>query len=516
MNALFTLRIFNRRGFCFFILLGLYLLSHLFFLNCDPDTLVDVHTRGAFTDEGLYTSQLRNCLNHGSFDVKENMTYVLGPMLNFIQAPVFYVFGSKLAVSRLITLAFILIMLLCFYARSDLRNFTIFFLIIGLMQFHIFQFSHYGMAEMLCVSFTMFSLLSLIIFYNKLGTHESQNAFEKNDYRRFLGAEFKTFYLLFFSNLFAAIAYAIKIQYLYIAFLPVVTSFILALIYWRCLPLRAFFYSLFFCIFFFGLYIILHYLPNKHFYDYIFFATSTEKIPSHLSDLALLFNFNFNYFLLTKYFVFYVILFCLLLVAFIGLLVKKRKENLTFLIIGIFALVWIIIEMHKLIYLYLPLRYLLSLFVALALFLSLVLSELIRQNKLMKYLVFFVLAAFLLINVSFNYAAFKRRSYDLALANKYIAKYDFGQNVVLGSWAPSLFWQNKAKTITIWNDFINDKKPIEKFKPALIISEINESDSDSVFFKQGINLYTLSDSVRVVKVWRYKIGLFWIKQNIYK
>ena len=97
-----------------FLILFLLLLCHIPFLGADPDTLVDIDTRGAWSDEGLYSSQIRNLVNHHTFNIKENTTFIRGPLLNIIQLPFFYFFGSKLIVCRLITLISILICLISF------------------------------------------------------------------------------------------------------------------------------------------------------------------------------------------------------------------------------------------------------------------------------------------------------------------------------------------------------------------------------------------------------------------
>ncbi|MCF8297481.1 MAG: hypothetical protein K9J13_08075, partial [Saprospiraceae bacterium] len=148
-----------------FITLAILLLMQLPFLTADPDKLVDVSTRGAWTDEGLYASQISNLVNGYEFDIEENNTFVRGPVFNVIQLPFFYIFGTKLIVSRLIVLLFTIFTLLLF-VKSKNHVFAFFLTITTLTQFHIFQFTHYGLAEMMGVNFIMLSLYFYLKFYD--------------------------------------------------------------------------------------------------------------------------------------------------------------------------------------------------------------------------------------------------------------------------------------------------------------------------------------------------------------
>ena len=87
-----------------YITILLLFLAHLPFLNADPDALVDPTTRSPWTDEGLYSSQIRSYVDHGVFDMEENSALVLSPLFSFIQLPFYLVFGTKLIVLRMIVL----------------------------------------------------------------------------------------------------------------------------------------------------------------------------------------------------------------------------------------------------------------------------------------------------------------------------------------------------------------------------------------------------------------------------
>jgi len=60
---------------------------------------------------------------------------------------------------------------------------------------------------------------------------------------------------------------------------------------------------------------------------------------------------------------------------------------------------------------------------------------------------------------------------------------------------------------------MNWENPVEKLKPNVIVSEIDESDSDCAYKKQGIDLAKISDSCRIFDMWRYKLALYWLNNK---
>ena len=64
---------FLKRYYAILLLLLVWAM-HLPFITADPDPEFDVHTRGAWTDEGLYPVQSRNFVNHGVLNLEENET----------------------------------------------------------------------------------------------------------------------------------------------------------------------------------------------------------------------------------------------------------------------------------------------------------------------------------------------------------------------------------------------------------------------------------------------------------
>src|SRR5665213_926681 len=87
----------NRWGI--FIAAILFLLFQLPFLHADPAEGVS-WSRGPWTDEGLYLSQIRNAINHGHLNINESDCLLKTPLFNLIMYPLFLLFGTKLMVAR--------------------------------------------------------------------------------------------------------------------------------------------------------------------------------------------------------------------------------------------------------------------------------------------------------------------------------------------------------------------------------------------------------------------------------
>jgi hypothetical protein len=86
-------------------------------------------------------------------------------------------------------------------------------------------------------------------------------------------------------------------------------------------------------------------------------------------------------------------------------------------------------------------------------------------------------------------------------------------DVVLGPWAPNLCWSEKAYTATIWKDYFNDKDILAHYHPRLIISELDEKESDKAYSTQGINLQELADSTQSFHISQWSIRLYWLKAH---
>jgi len=481
-----------------YLLLILLFAMHLPFLDADPDSLVDINTRGAWTDEGLYSSQIRNFVNGYGFDLEENSTFVRGPVFNIIQLPFFYIFGTKLIVGRLIVLVLTFLTILLFARLKNYETFTFFVSIITLTQFHIFQFTHYALAEMLCIDFVLLGLYFLIKFYQ---------------------GERKKILLLFFSSMMIFLSYSTKIQYLYaLAILPL-TVFVISL--QKCFlgksrvkkELIINFWTTGFSILFLGIYFLVWYLPNSEFYNYVMFREAFQRFPEKLAQYPGAIKFSFLHILWIKELKIYLLIFFFSVLLLILSIFKKNIIKPSFVPL-VFMIIWILIELHKIPMNYLPYRYLLSLIFVIGIFVSLIFSSLAKINSGFKITLIIAVLLIGIYNTSFNYNAFSRRTHDLKNTNKYLLKHDLSGKTILGPWTASVSWETKAKTLPVWNNFLNFESPIKKHNPILVISEKNESESDKAYSTQNIKLEEISDSIKNYKIWRYDVNLFWINKNL--
>ena len=484
-----------KKYFSFIIVVLLFLLQ-LPFLKADPDRLADTYSRGAWADEGLYVSQTKNLVNHGSFDIKETDGFVKAPLFNIIMIPFFYVFGTSLAVSRSVTLFITLFVLFFFLKNEKLRVFGIFLTLFALLEFHVFQFSHFGLAEMVSVSF-IFS--SLYFFYLSKESAELH----------------KKIKLLFLSALFIFLCYFNKVSFLYTAgIMPVAVFLSLLNESWRKRKLikkdyYIFSWSLIFTLFFLLFYFICWYLPFRDSISYVLTvqgnALYSPALKTILADAWYIFLREFW----IEIFRINIIHFLIILIcAFVLLIIKRKKSPCSALFI--FSFVWILFELHKLPLLYLPYRYIISLICAAGVFISAMYFDLFFRLPKLKYFFLFIAIAFGIYNLKFNYDAFNRRTYQLMTVNKYLAKYDLKNKPVIGPWASSVCWENKAITFPVWYNYFNWKDPIKKYRPAIVVTEIDELDSDFAYKNAGIDLKKASDSCRVFDVCRYKLVVYWI------
>jgi len=480
------------------IVIGYFLLQ-LPFLTADPDTNADPYSRGAWIDEGLYVSQARNLVNHGDFKVTETDGFVKAPLLNIVNIPFFYLFGSKLIVSRLITLIIVLLTIFIFLRSAKLFEFGVFLTLFTFLEFHVFHFAHFALAEMISICMI---LMSLYFFYI---SSQKENFRAK---RKFI----------FLSALFLFLAYFLKISFLYTAgILPVAMLFVTtreAVIKRKSIheDYFLFYFSLIFTIILFLIYIsLMHFIAGDYYYNCLF----SQGKNLYSSSLVLIIM-DAWYIFLREFWVniFKINIIHISLVLVLGIiyfLFSKRKKATSPVLV--FAIVWMIFELHKLPMLYLPYRYALSLIFAAGVLLSAMYAEWLIKIAKPKFLFFSIAIIIGLLNLTYTIDSYSKRTYQLKTVNDYFLNYDFKDQPVIGPWAASFTWKNKAIAIPLWYKYINWDDPVNKYKPVAIVSEIGELESDYAYKSQGINLDSISDSCRVFDVWDYKIGVYWVNQK---
>lgn len=479
----------------FLILLGLVFLSHFPFLEADPDRNMSVG-RGPFTDEGLNTIQIRNWVNQGDLSLTECDNLLKTPLFGFPLALSFKIFGTTHSVARLHVLVLLFLALLWIGLNKKNAFMMTIFLLISLLQYPIFQSSHFSMAEMLSIAAILFSIHFFTL------SSEPGNDRKSNDRCSIL------------SGLFLSLSYFIKIQFIYIIMLiPVILAirWFTTNFYIRKMMLRQGLLMTGTLLFFLLVYLLAWYLPNKEAYDYMMAHQSGEfKLSNKVWEYI---RFNLDYHFLKGWNQWFVYGFLILVVS--GFKFMKTNHSTHFNVWFLSSLAWFVIELHKITMVYLPTRYQVSLFVSMGLLMSIVLSEFITSNSGRWKIVLKTVAVSLVIFFSainmINYSdTYRHRSYAIRDVNQYLARNLDKNDLVLGAWAPSLTWDSRAKAIPVWNDFLNYRDPLIKFKPEAIISEIDEQDSEQAWKSQGIFLREMADSSKTARIGQWDVVIWWL------
>jgi len=480
----------------FLILLGLIFLSHFPFIEADPDLNLGIG-RGAFTDEGLNTIQVRNWVNHGELSLSECDNLLKTPLLGFPLAVTYTIFGTSHVVSRLHVLILLFLALLLVGLKKENRIWSGIFLLTTLMQYHVFQSSHFSMAEMLSIGS---ALLSIHFFVNALNPGEFQKPPKLH---------------AFLAGLFISLTYYLKIQFIYMILLPA----IVLIIFWfsknYLIRRRIIHQGMIFAgtvLAFLLIYLFAWYLPNKETYDLMMAHQSGEFSISTKTWEYIRFNLNF-YFLkdLMQWFVYAFLLF---LAA--GIPLAITSNSIHFRLWFWSSLAWFTLELHKLTMVYLPARYQVSLLVSMGLLMSVTAAGLmdLKPFRIKVVAAAISLAAVLTlftINLSNYVETLEHRTFVIRDTNTVLSLRVGKNDLVLGAWAPSLTWESGSKAIPVWNHFLNYQDPLDRFKPDVIIAETDEQDSEQAWKSQGIDLKEISDSVLTVTIANWEVMIYQIQ-----
>lgn len=480
------------------LLIGVITISmQIPFLLSDPDINISEST-DANTDEGLNTCQIRNFVNHGDLTFNKSDNFVKTPLFGAILFLPFKAFGTKLLVARLTVL--LLSISICFF----IYNFNLYYRLFGLLsivfvfsEFFVFHYFHYSMAEMLSTVLLFFSIF-LLVKPHKLHTPLKASLL---------------------SATFISLAYYIKIQFLYdVLILPlIITFFIVFKLYDKKLLIKQLTYTIAFLAMYMFIYFVLWYLPNKSFFNYVMADQTTNRFfsfPHLVRGIAG----NIFYSFYTDYLRFFMF-------SFIGLYIigiyKFTTKSLVFKALFIGVSCWILVESHKLSMTYLPIRYLISLIFPMGLIMALVVNELMLMKekngtvRLLKVFSIVILSITGIKNFVDYSISYKNRTYSILTIDKYLSKFNFGNETVIGAWAPSLSWQSKAISYPVWKGYFNDVDVIKEQNPAIIIAETDEEDSNQAFSSRGIVIDAYADSIKYFTVNHWEIKLLWIKKSTF-
>jgi hypothetical protein len=498
-----------RHAWWLFILFWFVL--HVPFLEADPFVKLS-HSRDAFTDEGLNTSQVRNWANHGEWDIWECDNLIKNPLFNALLALPFKVFGTSWLTARLTVLLSVLSLLLFSASLKPIRAIITLIILVVFTQMHVFYYSHFSMAEMVAVASVIAAVSSWVNY--ALHPHKKRNDI-----------------WLYISLFFATVAWWMKIQFAYLVFLVPVSTWILWLFaYHHKKRGKKLFISSISLILAIGLSILLYitiwYYPHREAWMYIMDDQATGRFP-HWKYLLVVGKFNF-----LQYFnqpALWTLLgsFILSVPVSIWLLIKHRSPN--YLSLFIISGVWVMLETHKIFIHHVPGRYLVSLIVAMGLFSCIVWFQLFFQKFILfifrqkkennrKYLLSGVFAGFILLITIvihlFQYGLLlNQRTFVIKNVFQYVKKNTTGNEVAIGVWSPSLTWGTKIRAVPVWNEFLNYRNILETFRPRIIFSETEEQDSNGAFSADGIILTELADSVKNYTVGKWPVNLYWINSE---
>lgn len=466
------------------IALTALLALHLPFLTADPD--IDISfSRGPFTDEGLNTIQMRNFINHGYLDINECDNLLKTPLYNLYLSPFLFIFGTDLPVARIAILFSVLLIAFFHFKRSERISFFFVIAVTGLLQYHLFHFSHFALAEMLAV---MLITSGIMFFYQ----------YTLSNHRKWL----------VMGALAIAMSYFAKIQFVYLIPLPPLLFFlmfrlrrrkdIITVLWCAILPAAVYFFAWF--------------IPFRE--DYIHMMEGQSGTFSLGPKTFEYLRFNLEHFFFIREMMIISVIFTFSLAAGLYILLRKR-HSIFFKVVFTASLLWFLLEAHKLTMVYLPTRYQVSLLFSMAMIISVVVFEWLSHSEdpvliRSRILAWFILGLVFIQNIYDYRQSIDRRTYHLKEINDYMAKSESPGGPVLGAWAPSVTWKSRQRALPVWDRFLNYRDPVNTFQPAAIVSEVDEEDSNQAYKNQGIELASLADSIHETKIGHWHLRVYWI------
>jgi hypothetical protein len=326
----------------FGILLIVFILTELLFLSADSNPVISTKSRGAWTDEGLNTHQIREFVQFGHLDLLDGDNLLKTPLFSFFLFPFFKLFGISMELARSLTVLFCGLITFFAFKRNERAATGVFFVLLALFFFPVHQYAHLSLAEMYSSILIVAGIVSYVLTDNRKDT-----------------VNLIKFYLILL------LAILFKIQFVYMLFLPVFISIVEyamtrsgkdLVIVLRTVGILT--------VIGIGMY-ALWFLPFAREWSRI--AEIQPSLPG-FDEISLgLIKENIKRLLLSERYLFYTLLFILCgCYALLGLFKRSfshEQKLLIFLSIG-----WVLFESHKLCMIYIPMRYLISFYVSIGFF----------------------------------------------------------------------------------------------------------------------------------------------------
>ena len=481
----------------FFLVMSCLVILQFPFLTADADYHL-AGSRGPFTDEALYTAQFRNYKITGHLELAEMDGIVKEPLFAAGMWLVSHFFGDSMFSFRLaITLsAAFLIAILTTGSRSFARTVLI-ALPLSFFSFYIFQYGHLAMAEILC---------SIIILATCRILHD-----------HLMGL--RGWWRLLISNFLIFLAYILKVQFIYCALIPSITICLAILLRLSSgnYPNRGDWINLIYSILFACAFVVIYYFAWIAPHYELWVATVLHQVGERTTAVMDIPKIAYGQLLELLLDVRNWPMLLLIPFGLTGVWrewsqsateIKRRQAW-----IGLMAplLTWFVFELHKLSLPYLPTRYLVSFYLSIAMITAAGLSMFKKPNLRKTSLWFRIVGATAIIlsifaNIIFYQHALQDRTFSVRDAQIFFAASEkWRGKVVIGPWAPTLFWGTGAITIPVWKDYFNDLDIIAKYHPSVLVSEVDQQDSNGAFAADGINLKKLPSTVVYVRKWEIHI-----------
>ena len=131
-----------------------------------------------------------------------------------------------------------------------------------------------------------------------------------------------------------------------------------------------------------------------------------------------------------------------------------------------------------------------------------------------KVILLLLVASFTITNLKDYITVNIRRQYAIKEVNDYMKKVvNEPKKSVLGSWAPAITWESKARAVPVWNNFLNYRNTLSTFHPQAIVTEPDELDSNGAYKSEGIDLKAISDSTKKFTVGVWTLIIYWLPEK---
>jgi hypothetical protein len=479
-------RMFSIKTLYFIAIIG-FILSHVPFLSSDSDSSIATGSRGAWTDEGLNTCQIRNFVTHNHFDLLDCDNFLKTPLFSVTLYPFFKIFGISMVGARLITVFFISVLLLLFIQRLSTIWIGLFLIFTTLMFFPIHQYSHLCLAE---IYSSMIIAVSLLYYSYSRITNKWLNL------------------LILYTLLFIAVLF--KIQFAYILAIPIMLKSLEYLIDKSVHNKNQLLISGGFLIVIILGMIGIWYLQFEKEWEKIIAIHSTHFSIHNISIESIWSKVKDNF--LSPKFVLFTSFFFVALILSIRQLYENKltKECRTLLVL---SLIWVLIEFHKLSFSYLPIRYLISFYLSMGFLISIVFGNYMTHRiKSYKYIARFSLIILLTFNCYSNIHAFYNRTFVMHELNNYFQNITKEDDVIIGTWASAFTWNTRCLSFPIWTDFLHGRNILHYYQPNFIVYEDEEKDSGYAYKNNNISLDSISIPLKKTRVAFWNINVIQVKK----